>query len=232
MERIWLSQTIRIDKPTFFRLFTKWAKDNYWVPIIIAIGQAMVLFLFNQYVMQFEIFQLGTMIGIIGPYVMMMIYYWIKIWKLHVVITNWYGVFRETDYFDQLILSFAEMGSLVVFLKFGPAVHNWVSRLTVHNDCKLVNFRIQAHWKRGLNKEKGLICLSSPIIDIDPNLKYDLQSKIKRPLTPATKVTLEIMTNVDENKRPTNYQMCQEMTDKNGSHYFKKDFLVTLIPKE
>lgn len=231
MERNWLSQITRIDEPNFLSLLTQWFKDHFWYPIITFSIQIIAIPFISQFSSFFLKYLLETALFYVTPWIAMVVYYWYKIWRFHVVITTWYGVFRNNHYVEFLLLSYTDISSLYIFVKFGPAVRNWVSRLTIPKDCILVGQHAQTHWKIARSTDKGLICISSLVSDNNFNLKYDLQTRKDRPVSPTTEITLEILTNINDNEIPTNFDTCKQLERRKGSHYLKKEFTGILIPK-
>ena len=150
-----------------------------------------------------------TMFLYLFPWLVLFLYFWRKVWQFDFHISSWYGVYRDQDTVEKLLISTNTVSSLVLHVKTGPAVGSWTFRFSVPQECVLVDVHRSNSWKKTFSSKEGVTCISSMRNNHTFPLKFDLQARAFSSSVIQCEVKLEFTSNTHKTGFPSNTNECK-----------------------
>lgn len=213
-----------MSKPSFCKSYLAWCKENYALASISTFGVP----IFGGALAYLGILEVASSIVVGVVFVVIpALYYHRFVWKNHVIMREYFCVFREVHFTNCILVSAGDTTSFFVPISFGPAVANWSLRVRVAGELSLIDVHKETDWKRTISSRDGIACISSNESTNSFQLRIDIQKKRGKYAMPTSLIRIDLDTNIEHEKAPRNQDEC-----KSAKYAQNEEFQIILIPEE
>ena len=204
-----MSRVPPVRPPGFWRVFVSWVEQHKKLSVAFFFADIFAPSLLQLYIPPYMGQVIPTLVIAVIILIIFLALFRQTVWKQQATLISWYGVCRNQETHDNIILCHDSESVLSVVLYFGPAVRAWTVRIEVPKECKLMMCYSPSGWKTVISKQEGIACQSAVRTDSNVHFAFHLQANECKNYVPRIRICLKASVNLESGRFPSNVTNCK-----------------------